>query len=77
MVSAVEKEIVQALRDASGGMAFVNKTSAGRLCGFRSKEKTASFLADVPCFQSGKQTMYLINDLARKMHSIRTFKPFG
>jgi len=76
MATAAEKEISQTLLEMSGA-AFVCKREAGRLLGIRSKEKCAQFLSDVPCFKSGKHSVYFIKDLARKINSTRTYRPHG
>ena len=75
-MGVADREVTQVLKEMCGA-AFVNKTEAGRVLGIRSKEKCNQFLADVPCYRDGKCIMYFVNDLARKMQSIRTFTPYG
>jgi hypothetical protein len=74
--STAEKEIAKTLRELCGGTAFINQATAGRAIGM-SKEKCSQFLADCPKYPTGKEIKYFIPDIARKMHSIRTFKPYG
>ena|GEM_PF-4780963 len=69
-------EIALDIKKSHNGAAFINASEARRYLGF-SKDKSATFLSTVPCYITGRQRKYSALDIARKMESIRTIRPYG
>ena len=72
---ATVKEIAEDIKRTYGS-SFVNSTQARRYLGM-GKEKGLAFLADLPCYPTGKERKYHVLDVARRMDEIRTYIPYG
>ena len=72
---ATVKEIAQDIKDVFGS-SFINATQAGRYLGM-GKDKRGAFLADLPCYKTGKERKYHALDIAKHMEHIKTFIPYG
>jgi len=72
---ATVKEISQDIKDTFGS-SFINKSQAGLYLGMW-KGKCAEFLANVPCYPTGREIKYHALDIARYMAKIQTYKPYG
>jgi len=70
------QEIVKDIKDTFGGSSFLNATQVGLVLNM-AKDKRGKFLADVPCYKTGKEKKYHVLDIARKMDSIKTYIPYG
>jgi len=72
---ATVKEITKDIKDTFGS-SFINATQAGHYLGM-AKDKRGDFLADVPCYKTGKEKKYHVLNIAKRMDSIKTFIPYG
>ena len=72
---ATVKEITSDIKETFGS-SFINATQAGRYLGM-GKDKCAAFLADLPCYPTGKERKFSAIDIARHMEKLRTYKPYG
>jgi hypothetical protein len=72
---AAVKEITADIKETFGS-SFINASQAGRYLGM-GKEKRGAFLADLPCYPTGKEKKYHALDIARRMDALKTYNPFG
>ena len=71
----ISREIAKDIK-AHFGSAYINGRQAGEYLGMQ-RDKRCQFLADVPCYPTGKEKKYFVNDLARHMAKLRTYAPYG
>ena len=72
---ATISEITKDIKETYGA-SLLNQRQAGDYLGM-SKDKRMSFLADIPCYRTGKEKKYHAIDIARKINSIKTYIPYG
>ena len=72
---ATTSEITKDIKETYGS-SLLNQRQAGDYLGMK-KDKRMSFLADLPCYKTGKEKKYHAIDLAKKINSIKTFYPYG
>ena len=70
------QEIIKDIKDTFGPSSFLNATQVGLVLNM-AKDKRSTFLADIPCYKTGKEKKYHVIDIARKMDSIKTYIPYG
>jgi len=68
-------EITKDIKDTFG-CSFINATQAGRYLGM-AKDKRGAFLAELPCYPTGKERKYHAIDIAKHMVSLQTYVPYG
>jgi len=72
---ATIQEITKDIKDTFGS-SFINASQAGRYLGM-AKDKRGEFLAELPCYPTGKEKKYHALDIAKHMAGLQTYIPYG